>query len=137
MKQRSCLIFVVDDRLIVAETLVMVLVQAGFRALAFEDPTMALSAATIKHPDVLISDVIMPQMTGVDLALAVLRLHPGCRVLLYSAQIQTDDLLDRAKAEGHELEMLSKPVQPSQILEKLRDLDCAHAALPVTSSSDA
>jgi len=92
---------------------------------------MALSAATIKHPDVLISDVIMPRMTGVDLALHVRRLHPECRVLLYSGQIQTDDLMEKAKSQGHEFELLSKPVHPRQILERLQDLPHASSQLPV------
>ncbi len=137
MEQYSALIFVVDDRTSVAETLVMVLVKAGFRALAFDDPTMALSAATIKHPDVLISDVIMPRMTGIDLAIAVLHVHPECHVLLYSAQIQTADLLDRAKAEGHEFEILSKPVQPTVILERLREMTGANAPLQIARSTNA
>ena len=116
------LIYVVDDRTVVAETLVLVLVQQGFRALAFDDPTMALSAAAIKHPDVLISDVFMPRMTGIELAIRVRSAHRECRVLLYSGQIHTAELLEKAKKEGHDFEILAKPVHPAQILEKLRDL---------------
>ncbi len=122
MEQPGRLVFVVDDRTVIAETLVMVLIQAGFRAIPFDDPTMALSAAKIKHPDVLISDVIMPRMTGIDLAICVQNAHPQCRVLLYSGQIHTADLLERAKKEGYEFEILAKPAHPDQILERLRDL---------------
>lgn len=119
METPGRLVYVVDDRAIIAETLVTVLVQAGFRALAFDDPTIALSAASIKHPDVLISDVIMPRMTGIDLAIQVRRAHPQCKVLLYSGQIHTAGLLEQAKKEGHEFEILAKPVHPAQILERL------------------
>lgn len=122
MQQPGHLVYVVDDRTVVAETLAMVLEQEGFRALAFDDPTMALSAASIKHPDVLISDVFMPRMTGIELAIRVQNAYPECRVLLYSGQIHTAELLDRAKKEGHEFEVLAKPVHPAQILERLRDL---------------
>ncbi len=122
MKKPGHLVFVVDDRTTVAESLAMVLVQAGFRAMAFDDPTIALSAASLKHPDALISDVIMPRMTGVDLALRVKSAHPECMVLLYSGQIRTSDLLARAKKEGHEFEILTKPVHPEEILKRLRTL---------------
>jgi len=121
MEQPGHLVYVVDDRIAVAETLVMILVQEGFRALAFDDPTMALSAAAIKHPDVLISDVFMPRMTGIELAIRVQSAHPECRVLLYSGQVHTAELLERAKKAGHEFEILAKPVHPAQILERLRD----------------
>ena len=100
MELQGPLVFVVDDRTVIAETLAMVLVQAGFKAIAFDDPTTALSAASIKHPDVLISDVIMPRMTDIELAIRVRSAHPGCRVLLYSDQIHTAILLERAKKGG-------------------------------------
>ncbi len=126
MDKLGRLVFVVDDRTVIAESLVMVLNQAGFRGIAFDDPTMALSAALIKQPDALIADVIMPRMTGIDLAIRVRKAHPECRVLLYSGQIHTDDLLERAKKEGHEFEILAKPVHPDEILERLRDLVIAN-----------
>jgi DNA-binding NtrC family response regulator len=122
MKKPGHLVFVVDDRTNVAESLAMVLVQAGYRALAFDDPTIALSAASLKHPDALITDVIMPRMTGIELAMRVRTAHPGCMVLLYSGQIRTGDLLARAKKEGHEFEILAKPVHPEEILKRLRTL---------------
>jgi DNA-binding NtrC family response regulator len=122
MEQPGHLIYVVDDRAVIAESLVMVLMREGFRALAFDDPTMALSAAAIIHPDVLISDVFMPRMTGIELAIRVRKAHPECMVLLYSGQIHTAVLMEQAKKQGHEFEILAKPVQPEQILEKLRDM---------------
>jgi DNA-binding NtrC family response regulator len=137
MEQTGPLVYVVDDRIIIAETLVTILIQAGFRALAFDDPTIALSASLIKHPDVLISDVIMPRMTGIDLAIRARKAHPDCRVLLYSGQIQTADLLDRARKEGQEFEILAKPVHPDEILEKLRDLASPSAPTPGSASTNA
>lgn len=100
----------------------MVLLKAGFRAMAFDDPVMALSAASIRHPDALISDVIMPRMSGIELAIQVRRAYPRCRVLLYSAMIDTDELQERAKKDGHEFEILAKPVHPDEILARLRGL---------------
>jgi DNA-binding NtrC family response regulator len=121
MLQPGPLVFVVDDRTVIAETLAMVLMQEGFRAMAFDDPTIALSAASIKGPSVLISDVIMPRMTGIELAIRVRSAHPKCRVLLYSGQVHTADLLEQVKKEGHEFEILAKPVHPTELLERLRN----------------
>ena len=121
MDQLGPLVFVVDDRTVIAETLAAVLTQEGFRAMAFDDPTVALSAASIKSPDVLISDVIMPRMTGIELAIRVRNAYPACRVLLFSGQLHTSDLLEQARKEGHEFEILAKPVQPGELLEMLRN----------------
>jgi DNA-binding NtrC family response regulator len=118
--QPGPLVYVVDDRTVIAETLAMVLTREGFRAMAFDDPMVALSAASIKGPSVLISDVVMPRMTGIELAIRVRRAHPECRVLLYSGQIHTADLLEKAKKEGHDFEILAKPVHPTELLERLR-----------------
>ncbi len=83
MEQSGRLVYVVDDRTIIAETLATVLNQAGFRAMAFDDPTIALSAASIKEPDALISDVIMPRMTGIDLAIRIRNAYPQCKRLCF------------------------------------------------------
>lgn len=121
MEQQGRRVFVVDDRTVIAETLAAILNMAGYRAMAFDDPTIALSAASIRCPDILISDVIMPRMTGIDLAIRLRNAHPSCKVLLYSGEIQTGDLLEQAKKEGYEFEILAKPVPPNELLEKLRD----------------
>jgi DNA-binding NtrC family response regulator len=118
--QPGPLVYVVDDRTVIAETLAMVLTREGFRAMAFDDPTVALSAAAIKGPSVLISDVVMPRMTGIELAIRVRKTHPECRVLLYSGQIHTADLLEKARNDGHKFEILAKPVHPTELLERLR-----------------
>lgn len=67
-------------------------------------------------PDLIIIDVILPQMTGVDLAVLVKARFPACRVLLYSGQ-PASDLLAKAKTAGYTFEILAKPVQPEQMLE--------------------
>jgi FixJ family two-component response regulator len=120
MDQLGPLVFVVDDRTVIAETLAMILNQGGFRAMAFDDPTVVVSAASIKCPDVLISDVIMPRMSGVQLAIHFRQAHPECRILLVSGQTATADLLQQARSEGYDFEILAKPVHPTELLEKLR-----------------
>jgi CheY-like chemotaxis protein len=73
-------------------------------------------------PDLLITDVIMPGMTGIDLAVQFRANYPECKVLLFSGQAATADMLAAAKRHGHDFEVLAKPVHPSDLLAKLRDL---------------
>ena len=71
------------------------------------------------HPDAIISDVIMGGMTGIEAAIHITKIVPKCKVILFSGQAATADLLQRAKAAGHDFEILAKPVHPSVLLELL------------------
>lgn len=115
-------VFVVDDEYVIASTLATILKQSGFEASSFADPLEALDAAKLNSPDLLISDVMMPQMTGVDLAIQLQQLAPQCRILLFSGQAATADLLQKARIEGHDFTLLSKPVHPTDLLSALRAL---------------
>jgi CheY-like chemotaxis protein len=72
-------------------------------------------------PDLIISDVIMPDMNGIEAAIRIRQALPGCKILLFSGQAATADLLEKARAQGHEFEILAKPVHPQDLLAKLRN----------------
>jgi CheY-like chemotaxis protein len=68
----------------------------------------------------LISDVIMVDLTGIDAAIQIRSLFPKIKILLFSGQAATADLLEKARAQGYEFEILAKPVHPQDLLAKLR-----------------
>jgi DNA-binding NtrC family response regulator len=113
-------VFVVDDEAVIARTLAIILNQAGFQASAFDHPEKAMAARADLAPALLITDVMMPGMTGIDLAIHFRKAQPGCKVLLFSGQAATADLLERAREQGYDFDLLSKPVHPSDLLAKLR-----------------
>jgi len=92
--------FVVDDELVITSTLAAILRLNGFDATSFSAPLEALDAARSQAPDLLVSDVIMPLMSGIELAIEVKRSCPDCKVLLLSGQAVTTELLATAKADG-------------------------------------
>jgi CheY-like chemotaxis protein len=113
-------IFVVDDEEIISSTLATILKRSGFDAVGFTEPHLALEQAKIEAPDLLISDVMMPGMTGVELAIQLTEACPQARVLLFSGQAATANLLDEARAQGHDFQLLSKPIHPADLLLKVR-----------------
>ncbi len=123
MRQENLVrVFVVDDEFVIATTLATILQRSGFDAVSFTDPLKALRTAQVKAPDLLISDVVMPEMSGIDLAVAIQKATPNCRVLLFSGQAVTANLLEAARVRGHEFEVLAKPIHPTEFLKRIRDV---------------
>jgi len=114
-------VLVADDERVIADTLAIILNQAGFDATAVYSGERAVELATSLKPDMLISDVMMPDLNGIDAAITVRRILPSCKILLFSGQAATADLLDRARSQGHEFEILAKPVHPQDLLAKLKN----------------
>lgn len=113
-------VLVVDDERVIADTLAIILNQSGFDASAVYTGTAAVDRASEDKPDLIISDVIMPDMNGIEAAIRIRQILPGCKILLFSGQAATADLLEKARQQGHEFEILAKPVHPQDLLAKLR-----------------
>jgi DNA-binding NtrC family response regulator len=114
-------IFVVDDHDVIASSLAMILqFLGGFHATSFTDPREALRAAQVESPDLLITDVIMPHLSGIDLAIQVLDRCRNCKVLLFSGQTVTASLLKSAQERGYDFELLAKPVHPADLLSRIQ-----------------
>jgi CheY-like chemotaxis protein len=113
-------VLVVDDERVIADTLAIILNQSGFDASAVYSGTDAVERARKTTPDLVITDVFMPDLNGIQAAIQIRSFLPGCKILLFSGQAATADLLEDARAEGHEFEILAKPVHPQDLLAKLR-----------------
>jgi CheY-like chemotaxis protein len=113
-------VLVVDDEQVIADTLAKILDLNGYDASAVYTGTAAVESARTLQPDLVISDVIMPDMNGIEAAISIRGFLPSCKILLFSGQAATADLLENARAQGHEFEILAKPVHPSDLLAKLK-----------------
>ena len=114
-------VLVVDDEQMIADTLAIILNQSGYDAAAVYTGAAAVESARANKPDLIISDVIMPDMNGIEAVIKIREFLPGCKVLLFSGQAATADLLEMARNQGHEFEILAKPVHPQDLLAKLRE----------------
>jgi DNA-binding response OmpR family regulator len=119
--QPKPLVLVVDDEAVIADTLTAILLRSGYAAVAAYDGESALDVARAIAPDLLLTDVAMPGMSGIDLAIAVSRAVPDCKVLLFSGQATTADLLARAHEAGHDFTALQKPLHPTELLARVSE----------------
>ncbi len=115
-------VFVVDDEQVIADTLAIILNNSGFAAHGFLSGQEAVDASDSLQPDLLLTDVVMPGMTGIEAAIIIRTRYPKCKILLFSGQATTMDLLILARSQGHEFEILAKPVHPADLLAKIRSL---------------
>jgi CheY-like chemotaxis protein len=129
----STRIFVVDDEPVIASTLAAILQMNGFTARFFTSPLEALTAARTKAPDLLISDVTMPGISGIDLAIKMKAQCPKCKILLFSGHPASLALLEDARAQGHDFRLLLKPVPPGEFLSEIGKI--VDAAVPIPSRS--
>lgn len=114
-------VYIVDDEWIIAETLAAILNRNGFHAQPFHSPNRALVRALDQPPDILLTDVMMPDLSGIDLAIGLRRVNSNCRILLFSGQAGALDLLCDARRRGYDFELLQKPLHPMQLLLRLRN----------------
>jgi len=112
-------IFVVDDDVIIADSLTEILCDNGYDAVAFYNGDAAVDSVQTLCPDCAIVDVIMPRRNGVETVLAIRERCPATRILLFSGQAGTADILEEARAKGHQFELLPKPIHPDVLLKKL------------------
>jgi CheY-like chemotaxis protein len=112
-------VLVVDDERIIADTLTAILRKNGFAAVAAYQGLDALEIALSIRPDLLLTDVSMPGMNGIELAIAVRQAVPSCRVLLFSGHSSTADMLARARESGHDFAVLAKPLHPTELLAQI------------------
>lgn len=115
-------ILIADDEQLVADTLQLIFSQDGYEVAVAYGGKTAVEKAGQFIPQLFLCDVMMPDMNGVEVAIQVRAILPGCRILLFSGHAGVDDLLRDAGLRGHQFELLLKPIYPAELLEHLRSL---------------
>jgi DNA-binding response OmpR family regulator len=120
-KQRP-VVLVVDDERVIADTLSVILSRSGFSVMTAYDGETAMELVAAVTPDLLLSDVMMgPGMDGTQLAIALVEACPDCKVLLFSGHAATVDLMAKARRNGHDFSLMTKPVHPADLLARINE----------------
>jgi CheY-like chemotaxis protein len=115
-------VLVVDDEKLIADTLVKILTQEGFIAAVAYSGGHAIQCAREGHLDVVLMDVMMPEMSGIEAWEEINKIHPKCQIILVSGNMASEQLLWDALDRGMNFEIFVKPVHPRVIVERLNRL---------------
>jgi CheY-like chemotaxis protein len=108
----------VEDSDIVRGVLMRVIGDGGYDVVAAEDSEVALALLASEEPfDLLLSDIVLPGMNGVDLAARIQELQPSIRVLFMSGYPR-EHRVDPDR-------LLAKPFSNDELLAKLAELATA------------
>jgi DNA-binding NtrC family response regulator len=115
-------VLIVDDQRTIADTLALIFSPNGYETRTVYTAEQAIEIIAEWLPDLAIIDVVLPRMHGIDLAILLTARCPACRLLLFSGQSLTVDLLAEAATKGYKFDILAKPVHPTVMLETALNL---------------
>ncbi|HEY1895909.1 MAG TPA: response regulator [Terracidiphilus sp.] len=121
-RTKKLTVLVVDDERVIADTMTEILRRSGFDAICAYDGLSALELALKVNPDFVVTDVVMPHMNGVQLAIAIRKAMPATEILLLSGQAGITEIVDGGRKDGYLFELIAKPIHPEKLLQRLRTL---------------
>jgi DNA-binding NtrC family response regulator len=127
--QSTKLVIILDDEIAIASTLAMILRSQGIDTASFSEPLKALEAARSHAPSLVVSDLCMPSMSGIDFATQVQNDFPDCKILFFSGQID-GDLRAGVQIDGHSFPLMNKPIYPGELLRRVEALIGIRKPLP-------
>jgi DNA-binding NtrC family response regulator len=106
-------VLVIDDEPIVGKSLRLALSKAGFEVEVFEDPVLALRRLGEKSFDIVVTDVVMGDVDGLQVLERVMTSSPQCKVIIMTAFAQMS--MARKAMEKGAFDFIAKPFDTAQI----------------------
>jgi len=118
---KAPLVICVDDDLLFLQSLARVIRRQGYRVLTYSEPELALEELPLLKPDLLILDVLMPELSGFEVLDEIRRYYPGTLPVVLLSALDSDDMIAEGKGHGAAA-YLVKPCAPETLMEALRGL---------------
>ena len=127
-------VLIVDDEKMVADSLALVFSGNGYETRTAYSAEQAAEIVSRWEPSLVILDVMLPGLNGIDFAIRLKALFPACHILLFSGDQNTSRLIQEALENGHEFSVMAKPVYPKVFLDEAARLASAVSAPNVRDS---
>jgi CheY-like chemotaxis protein len=111
-------ILVIEDEAALRRIVAVILEEQGYRVLVADGPESALDLARANPIDLVLTDVVMPRMSGPEVVANILELRPAARVLYMSGYAE-ERLLSRTTTNAP---WLAKPFGARELAQRIREL---------------
>lgn len=115
------LLMILDDDNAVRQTWTIIFRQQGYEVVPVDRGEAAIDAAQDRAPDILLADIHLPDMSGIEAAQRVQRIAPRCHILLISGDGESSEVLNAARAQGVTFEVLPKPISPPDLIRRIAE----------------
>jgi DNA-binding response OmpR family regulator len=117
-------ILVIDDDHLVRYTISKILQRNGFDVVTASDGKRGMAVFRTENPDVVITDIIMPEQEGAETIIMMRHERPQVRIIAISggARTRNIDYLEMARALGAD-DVIRKPFEADELLSKLTRFD--------------
>lgn len=115
----SAKVLIADDDHIVLEALSATLEAGGFSVITIGTGDEAIYIARRWRPDILLSDVLMPGLNGIETAMRISTEIPECRVFLMSAHRWSSRQAQCYSSQEYGFEFVGKPLHPEDLIDRL------------------
>ena len=114
-------ILVIDDDVLMRNTISKILRHSGFEVIVAEDGVRGLVSFRRDHPDLVITDIIMPETEGIEVIIEMRREQPNTKIIAVSGggRIGNADFLGMAQSLGAAA-ILAKPFLPEELISRVR-----------------
>jgi CheY-like chemotaxis protein len=112
-------VLICDPDRVIANSLDAIFQGHGYNTRCVFDARDGLRLAREWQPDLVLTEIIMGEMLGVDFAKKIVALYPECRVILLSGQV-SHTVIEKGRDLG--FEFLDKPVRPDILLRRAAEM---------------
>jgi DNA-binding response OmpR family regulator len=118
-------VLIVDDDESVRRMLAALLEASGYEVAQASNGREALNRADTLEADIILTEIVMPEMEGLQLIQELLQLNPGLRIIAMSGADRAESYLATAKSLGAKA-TLTKPLTAGELLQTLREVSHRH-----------
>jgi len=133
--KRSARILVVDDNIDLLNTFALILKRKGYIIETAEDGEQAIEKYSAQKFDVVLMDVVMPKINGIDALHKMKEINPQVRIILMTAYCE-EEKLDQVIANGEAYSAMYKPINIAKLMELLGEITKDPSVMVVDDDDD-
>ncbi|MFZ4619544.1 MAG: sigma-54-dependent transcriptional regulator [Bacteroidota bacterium] len=120
-------LLIIEDEKITRRSLSDILTTEGYDVVSAEDGEEGLKLFTSERPDIVITDLRLPKLSGIDILRTIRENDPACKVILITAYASVDTAIQSLKIGAYDY--LTKPFSPDKLISILRNITQLNSVL--------